>query len=338
MASANYAIVGPIRPYEALKSLAAASPDRLALRHKRRGDWLTWQWAAMACSVEGLAKSLSSYGLSKGDRIALVGEITPSLLFAALAADALGSGILLLPPTAKAPEILAANRDHPPRLAIIQGHESLGLWLQLRPQLGSVQIIFDHAAPGKRHDSSVVFFNDLLTDASSRHGSAAPRPLATAKAPSQPALWVESTTAWPDALAAISDLWLRPGTVLALPEMLAAAARDRVEVRPSRWLASGTCFAKAAHDIAHRLPLRLTASQRVAPISLFSGLLRQQARSRLGLANLTIINTEPAVHQRDVFSALGIVVRPWSKSSHERTDIAHHEALQPGFTIAESLS
>lgn len=338
MASANRTTAGPIDPHNALLSLAALSPNRVALRHKHRGDWLAWSWRAIARSVDTLADALLERGILAGDRIALVGEITPSLLFTGLAADALGATVLLLSPQAKAADILKATTTHPLHLAIIQGHESLALWLQLRPQLGGPHIVFDHAAPGKRQDSSVSFFTDLLTRAPKRQGTSIPPSTATIAKSDRTILWVESTTAWPSALTATYDRWLQPGTVLALPEILAAAARDRAEIRPTAWLASGSSVTQAAREIAHRLPWRLAGARGAASNTIASGLLRHQARRRLGLSNVSVIEAETVASRFEAFTALGIALHPWTKDGYERSGLTHHDAALPNFVPAESVS
>ncbi|MCB8876924.1 hypothetical protein [Acidisoma silvae] len=277
-------------------------------------------------------------GISAGDRVVLVGEITPSLLFAGLASDAIGATTLLLPAAAKAAEILAASAGRPPRLAVIQGHESLGLWLQLRQQLGPVQIVFDHAAPGRQQDSSVTLFTDLLAQAQLRQDASIRRPSTAIKGSDGPILWVEATTAWPDALAATYDRWLKPGTVLALPEILAAAARDRPEIRPTAWLASGFSLTHAAREIAHRLPLRLTGARGAGSNGIVCALLRHQARRRLGLNKLFAIEAETVASRPAALTALGISLHPWQKDGSAISGRPHHVAARPHFATAESLS
>ncbi|MCB8878857.1 hypothetical protein ACELLULO517_01325 [Acidisoma cellulosilytica] len=338
MASADLQIGGKTGAYRALLSVVAAAPNGLALRHKYRGDWLTWQWRAIARSVDALINAFVESGISAGDRIVLVGEITPRLLFTGLAADALGAETLLLPPTAKAADIVAATIDHPPHLAVIQGRESLDVWQQIRAQLGSVKLVFDHAAPGKRQDSSIIFFDDLLAGATSRLDGSNPLPSAATTNSDQGILWVEASTIWPGAITAVFDHWLGSGRTLVLPEILAAAARDRLEVRPASWLASDASLAIAARDIASRLPRRLIGTNKVEPRSFISGLIRHQARRRLGLGNLSSIDVEIAASHGEVFTSLGITLRPWSRTGFERPDISHHAGPRPSFAIAEILS
>jgi hypothetical protein len=338
MASTDRSDGSKISAYDALLSVATARPNGLALRYKYRGDWLNWQWHTIVRSVDALAKAFAELGISAGDRIALVGEMTPSLLLTGLASDSVGAETFLVPPGTKAADILAVTADQPPRLVVIQGRDSLDTWLQMRPQLGSSQIVFDHAAPGRRHDSSVIYFNDLLAEATSRH-SASARPRITDTDHSDRAvLWVEASTAWSGALAAVFDHWLGTGQTLALPEMLAAAARDRAEARPASWLASGASLATAAQDLAGRLPRRLTETNKGEPHSFISGLLRHQARKRLGLGNLSAIDAETPASHAEVFASLGIALRLWARASLEKVDTVYHAEGRPTFATVESIS
>jgi hypothetical protein len=327
----------------ALLAVASSCPAGLALRHKHRGEWLSWDWRAVVRSVDVLATVFAQAGLAAGDRITLVGEITPSLLFAALAANALAADVVAMAPAAKTVDILAATGDAPPRLAVIQGRDSLAVWQQARPQLGDIRIVFDHAVPGDRQDSSILIFNDLLSRTAPSHGWAERLPAISTGRLTGETLWVEASTAWSAAIETILARWLSPNTTLALPELLAAAARDRAEIRPTHWLASDATLVSAAQDIASRLPRRLATSSGETAHPVLHRLLGQFARKRLGLADLAVIHAEAAgldvvVPPAQVFAALGIAVRHSARPGHPPLGIAHHPAARPPFLTAESLS
>lgn len=342
MASFRPVIGEHTNPYDALLSCVAGRPNGLALRHKYRGEWIEWQWGAVARSVDALAQGFARSGVTASDRIALVGDITPSILLAAFAGYAIGAEIIVLSPTATAEQILAATAAKPPRLAVIQERESLAVWLQLRLQLGSIQIAFDHAAPGKRHDSAVIFFSDLLSGIASNRDSAVPLPRAASAGSDQAVLWVEASTASPGAITAVFDRWLQNDTVLALPEIAAAAARDRLEIQPTIWLTSADRLTAAADDFTSRLPRRFASAGGAWPKSVLHSLVRRIARHRLGLRHLTTIDAEILPNaatppQTEIFQVLAIAVRPWSAQAYDRDDLVHHAVALPHLATAEIL-
>jgi long-chain acyl-CoA synthetase len=71
-------------------SRAALRGDAPFLGYKQNGEWLTISWAEVARRVAGLAKSLKSMGLTKGDRVMLVAENRPEWCIADLGIMAAG--------------------------------------------------------------------------------------------------------------------------------------------------------------------------------------------------------------------------------------------------------
>lgn len=66
------------------------SGDKVALREKDFGRWNTFTWKAYYDHVRKSGLGLARLGLEKGDRIALIGDNIPELLFVAVGAQALG--------------------------------------------------------------------------------------------------------------------------------------------------------------------------------------------------------------------------------------------------------
>jgi long-chain acyl-CoA synthetase len=71
-------------------SRAALRGDAPFLGFKQDGEWLTISWTEVARRVAGLAKSLKSMGLTKGDRVMLVAENRPEWCIADLGIMAAG--------------------------------------------------------------------------------------------------------------------------------------------------------------------------------------------------------------------------------------------------------
>src|SRR3546814_2593986 len=83
---------GGAHPIESLPSIvlrrAADTPDRIALREKDRGRWVTYDWATYAARMTTIARGLAALGVHRGDRVAVHSENRPEWLFADLATQA----------------------------------------------------------------------------------------------------------------------------------------------------------------------------------------------------------------------------------------------------------
>jgi long-chain acyl-CoA synthetase len=70
---------------------ARVRPARTAFRHKDLGIWQSWTWAEVHETVRAFAIGLHALGLSRGDRIAIVGHNRPRLYWTMAAAQWLGA-------------------------------------------------------------------------------------------------------------------------------------------------------------------------------------------------------------------------------------------------------
>jgi len=288
---------------------AKARFEAVALRHKSRGDWRDWTWRDVVREVDRFAAFQQGQGIGRGSAVALVGELRPSILFSALATAAIGAEVVPVAPDATAAEIAALLDRNPIGLAVVQGRRALAAWLQATaPRLRPVALVFDHVTPtGKTPEDGVIPLSAVLT-ASPTQGWAEQQ-LGAAERSSRAgvALWVEASTGWPEALDVVVEAWLSAGGSLALPELLDAAARDRAEIRPERWIASAEAAASSAADIESRWRPAGPASWRRPLLTL--------ARRRFGLSRLTTVEVQrswPAAVSRSavetVFQSVGLAV------------------------------
>ena len=74
-----------------LRWRVAQSGEKVALREKDFGRWNTFTWIDYYDHVRKSGLGLAELGLAKGDRIALIGDNIPELLFVAIGAQALGA-------------------------------------------------------------------------------------------------------------------------------------------------------------------------------------------------------------------------------------------------------
>ena len=79
-----------------LEQRATLEPNAIALRFKQRGVWHARRWRELTDEVHEVAAGLAHAGLVSGDGLAIVGDGSPRLLIAALAALELGVHVVVL--------------------------------------------------------------------------------------------------------------------------------------------------------------------------------------------------------------------------------------------------
>jgi hypothetical protein len=329
-----------------LMDAARSDPDVTALRYKYRGGWLAWNWRDVVREVDRFASFLRDRDIGVGAGIAIVGEIRPSIVFGALAAQARGADVVLVAPAASLSEVTATLNRVTISLVLIHGRQALATWLKaLERYTLPVQIVFDHVAPdGTTPEKAVLPLSDVLRT-SPANGWADALGRATGRsAARRQTLWVESSTAWPQAAHILIEEWLGSGNILAVPELLAAAARDRAETRPNRWIASAECVVAASAEIAGRLPrpdgwmMSLTAR-----IPVLHWLLLNLMRRRLGVSRLSTIEVErhwwastAKGVAESVFSSLGVALRVTANESIEQGARDPETPYHSHFSLAEA--
>jgi len=320
---------------DGLVATARARADEPALIHKHRGVWVSRRWRDVLAEIDRLAAGLRSLGLAPGDLVAVDGEITARLFLTAAAVLASGGRILAVPISASAEELDRVLQDPAVALVLGQGRETVAEWSAATTKQRRVPIIFDHATPDSRPpDEGMVTLDNL-------RGLGAPLGWAEGLATTPPdgveeILWTEETTDWREGLDVLLTDWISEGVPLALPELLAAAARDRAEIGPGRWIASIDRIERVAGTIRERLPERTSATGRLVAGALggsrtpwavgLSALLRK----RIGLARLTGVEVygppgrDPSLEARQLFLQLGVPL-----SSRGQRDFGNRPADAP---------
>lgn len=274
---------------ERLIATARRDPAASALLHKERGAWVVRSWRDVLAEIDHLAAGLKSLGLAAGDRVAVQGEVTARLLLVSVAIRAAGGRILSVPPGASRAERGNALADGSLSLVIAQGRDALADWNEAIGTGRQVPIVFDHATPdGKSPAAGIVTMAKLRTLGERRGWSAdgASRPQSRA------VTWFEETTGWLSGLDILIDHWIASGEAIAVPELLAAAARDRIELKPQNWIASRARLEANERSIRERLPDRKSLSGWLVEGALRSArgpwfsLTRHALRNRLGLGRL----------------------------------------------------
>jgi long-chain acyl-CoA synthetase len=70
---------------------ASAHGERVALREKEFGIWQSFTWSEYLARVRDFSLGLVALGLSRGDKVAIIGDNRPEWVFGELAAQAAGA-------------------------------------------------------------------------------------------------------------------------------------------------------------------------------------------------------------------------------------------------------
>lgn len=289
-----------------LKHVGQQYPDTPALGQTRHGAWVVWRWADVREEVSRLAEGLQRLGFQPGNAAAVSGEIGPELLLIALAVYSVGGRLVAVPPHATRQQIAQVLTTATVTLAFTTSRNLLSRWLTFtehdHPEL---RIVFDYSTVGDRVSRQrAVAYRELRGETTVRHTP--PR----SRFPS--ILWVEEHTTSTAALNAILHTWLDARHVLAAPELLGTAARDRQAVYPQQWLATIERAEWAAAGIAARFAPAGTVRRAVTDWALTrrrhptARLLRALVRHRLGLSRLQQLVLMDAGHDIRQSAALGL--------------------------------
>ncbi len=123
---------------------AARFPGRPAMRHKDFGIWQTWTWAQMLTEVRAYAAGLSRLGLTRGDRIAIIGGNRPRLYWSIMAAQMLGAIPVPVYADAVADELAFVLAHADVRFAAVQDQEQVDKLSSVSERLPAIaHILYD---------------------------------------------------------------------------------------------------------------------------------------------------------------------------------------------------
>jgi long-chain acyl-CoA synthetase len=183
-----------------LRDRAAADPDTLAQRAKKKGIWKGISWNEVLEAVRGLAGGLIARGFGRGETIAVIGENEPEHFFAELAIQSIGAVCVSLYPDMTAEEleyildhseavaIFAQDQeqtdkvlgalDKLPRLRALLHWDDKGMWSYRHPLLSHTDRLKDEGrrwqeanpgafdkrvAEGKSSDTAVLLYTSGTT-------------------------------------------------------------------------------------------------------------------------------------------------------------------------------
>ena len=137
---------------------AARLPNRPAMQHKDLGIWHTWTWAQLLAEVRAYAAGLSRLGLTRGDRIAIVGANRPKLYWSIMAAQALGAIPVPVYADAVADELAFVLAHADVRFAAVQDQEQVDKLLSVSERLPTItHILYDEPRGLRGYDHTRLY-------------------------------------------------------------------------------------------------------------------------------------------------------------------------------------
>jgi long-chain acyl-CoA synthetase len=130
------------------------APEAIAFRSKHLGLYRERTWREYAALVARTARAFAALGLSRGDRVAIMGDACEEWVISDLAAQSLGAIVYGIYPTASASEVEYQMRDGGAALFIAENQEYLDKLLPFAdrlPALNWIVVIDDTAMFGYQH-------------------------------------------------------------------------------------------------------------------------------------------------------------------------------------------
>jgi long-chain acyl-CoA synthetase len=153
-----------------LAGLAATRPHAPAYREKEYGIWQTYDWAHVAQQVNRLSAGLADLGLTRGDRLIVVGDNRPRLYWAMAAVQSLG-GVPVPVYQDSVTEELAYVVEHAgARFVIAENQEQVDKLLEIQKAVPGLRTLIYDDARGLRHYQDLLSYDEVLRRGAQRLG------------------------------------------------------------------------------------------------------------------------------------------------------------------------
>jgi len=138
--------------------------DKVAMREKDLGIWHTWTWSEMTIEIRKLACALAAMGLSRGDKIAIIGDNRARLYWAMTAAQCVGGIPVPLYQDSVAEEIATIIRDADVRFAIVEDQEQVDKMIDIKEQCPLLEQIIYYFPKGlyNYHQPYLHSYEDII--------------------------------------------------------------------------------------------------------------------------------------------------------------------------------
>ena len=140
--------------------------DRPAMRQKDLGVWQTWTWSEVLDEVRAFAVGLSGLGISRGEKVAIIGQNRPRLYWAIAAVQSLGAVPVPLYSDSVADE-MAYVLDHAEVVAaIVEDQEQVDKLLQIAERVPRLQmIVYDETRGMRGYDATHLHSFEAVQEA-----------------------------------------------------------------------------------------------------------------------------------------------------------------------------
>ena len=141
-----------------------ATGDKVALREKDFGCWISYTWKDYYDLVRKACLGLESMGLKKGDRLALIGDNIPEMLIIAIATQALGAVSIGIYQTTLPDEIAQLFDYMNVSIVFCDDQEQVDKIVDIRDRVPKVsKVIYEdpRGMRGYRSDDWFLFIDDL---------------------------------------------------------------------------------------------------------------------------------------------------------------------------------
>lgn len=149
---------------KAFVKTARQQPDRVAMRKKRYGIWQEYTWAQSLQSVIDLCLGLTSLGLQRGEKVAIIGENDPEFYWAQYAVQAAGGITTAVFTDANLQELGYIVNHSDAVYLFAHDQEQVDKALALRDELPHIRkvIYWDDRGMWKVEDDWLIRFDDVL--------------------------------------------------------------------------------------------------------------------------------------------------------------------------------
>lgn len=145
---------------EALLARAKSNGSDRALLQKLRGRWAEITWSGYATAVAEVGEGLAQLGVAKGDRVAILVDNRPAMLYLDLGAQSIGAVSVPVLTAALHDDVVDVLRRVAPTVVVVQGTSWLDVVLASLPVVKHI-VHVDTAGVSSYDDSRLVNYTDL---------------------------------------------------------------------------------------------------------------------------------------------------------------------------------
>jgi long-chain acyl-CoA synthetase len=124
-----------------LRDRCASHGDEVAFAYKRQGKWVRRSWNEYAALVCKLSAALARDGLAKGDRVGIIGDVSPEWMLADMATLCSGGVTVGIYFTSSAEEVDYYLNDSGASFVFVGGRRELDIVLRTRPAAALLKIV-----------------------------------------------------------------------------------------------------------------------------------------------------------------------------------------------------